>query len=52
MREFIFASSPEGFDSHISNSIRGYNELIDDIVDISDFLMYLVAESVYLLVIY
>lgn len=34
---FDFATSPEGFDNHISNSIRGYNNLWEDIVKISKY---------------
>lgn len=34
---FSFASRPEGFDNHISKSIRGYNDLIDDVINISQY---------------
>ena len=30
--DFTFAHCKEGFDNHINLSIRGYNDLLDDIV--------------------
>jgi len=33
--EFTFAHREEGFDSHIENSIRGYNDLLNDVVNFS-----------------
>lgn len=37
MNKFTFAQRPEGFDTHIENSIRGYSNLIDDVISISDY---------------
>ena len=37
MSKFSFATSPEGFDNHISNSIRGYDVLNENIVSISKY---------------
>ena len=37
MSKFTFANSLEGFDSHISNSIRGYDFLWDDILKLSEY---------------
>ena len=37
MSKFTFAQRPEGFDTHIENSIRGYNNLVTDIIDISNY---------------
>jgi tRNA (cmo5U34)-methyltransferase len=35
--KFTFATREEGFDNHIDGSIRGYNNLWQDIVDISQY---------------
>lgn len=35
--KFSFSNMSKGFDSHITNSIRGYNDLRDDIVGISKY---------------
>lgn len=35
--DFTFAHSPEGFDNHIDNSIRGYSNLLDDVVSFSRY---------------
>lgn len=35
--KFTFAHAKEGFDSHIQNSIRGYPELLDDIIKYSRY---------------
>ena len=35
--KFTFATREEGFDTHIDTSIRGYNDLWQDIVDISQY---------------
>ena len=32
MTKFTFATSEEGFDNHIETSIRGYNNLWNDVV--------------------
>ena len=37
MTKFTFATSEEGFDNHISNSIRGYDVLNENIVSISKY---------------
>jgi len=37
MSKFSFATSPEGFDNHITNSIRGYDVLNENIVSISKY---------------
>lgn len=37
MAEFVFAKSEEGFDNHIRNSIRGFDDLCSDIVEISQY---------------
>lgn len=36
-QEFTFAQSNEGFDNHIKNSIRGYEDLWNDILKISEY---------------
>ena len=33
--DFTFAQREEGFDDHIEHSIRGYTNLLDDIVSLS-----------------
>ena len=35
--DFTFAHSPEGFDNHIDSSIRGYANLLDDVVAFSRY---------------
>ena len=35
--DFSFAHSPEGFDNHIASSIRGYSNLLDDVVSFSRY---------------
>ena len=35
--DFSFAHSPEGFDNHIDSSIRGYSNLLDDVVAFSRY---------------
>lgn len=35
--DFTFAHSPEGFDNHINSSIRGYSDLLDDVVSYSRY---------------
>ena len=35
--DFTFAHSPEGFDNHIDNSIRGYSNLLEDVVAYSRY---------------
>ena len=35
--KFTFATREEGFDNHIDTSIRGYNDLWQDVVDISQY---------------
>lgn len=35
--DFSFAHSPEGFDKHIDNSIRGYSNLLEDVVSFSQY---------------
>ena len=35
--KFTFATREEGFDTHIDTSIRGYNDLWQDVVDISQY---------------
>ena len=37
MVDFSFAHRPEGFDSHIEKSIRGYTHLIEDVVSFSRY---------------
>ena len=37
MSDFTFAHASEGFDNHISNSIRGYSDLVDDVVSLSRY---------------
>ena len=37
MTKFTFAQSPEGFDNHIENSVRGYTNLWNDIVGMSKY---------------
>jgi len=37
MPEFTFASEPEGFDKHIQLSIRGYPDLLADILKFSEY---------------
>ena len=36
-QSFIFAKRPEGFDNHIDQSIRGYSDLIDDVLKLSEY---------------
>lgn len=36
-QKFTFASREEGFDNHIDNSIRGYSDLWNDILNISQY---------------
>ena len=36
-QSFIFAKRPEGFDTHIDQSIRGYSDLIDDVLKLSEY---------------
>jgi tRNA (cmo5U34)-methyltransferase len=36
-KDFTFAHVQEGFDSHIGNSIRGYEQLHDDVVSLSRY---------------
>ena len=35
--DFSFAHSPEGFDNHINDSIRGYSNLLEDTVSFSRY---------------
>ena len=35
--DFTFAHRDEGFDNHIEKSIRGYNNLHDDVVNLSRY---------------
>ena len=35
--EFTFAHREEGFDTHIENSIRGYKDLLNDVVNFSKY---------------
>ena len=35
MVDFTFAHREEGFDEHIEKSIRGYSQLIDDVISLS-----------------
>ena len=35
--DFTFAHREEGFDEHIENSIRGYSNLINDVVSFSRY---------------
>ena len=37
MADFTFAHREEGFDEHISWSIRGYNDLLEDVVSFSRY---------------
>ena len=37
MTKFTFAQSPEGFDKHIENSVRGYTNLWHDILAMSKY---------------
>jgi tRNA (cmo5U34)-methyltransferase len=37
MADFTFAHRKEGFDNHIDNSIRGYSDLIDDVIGLSRY---------------
>ena len=37
MADFTFAHREEGFDEHIENSIRGYGNLLDDVVSMSRY---------------
>ena len=37
MTKFTFATSEEGFDNHIETSIRGYNNLWNDVVSMSKY---------------
>ena len=35
--DFSFAHREEGFDNHIENSIRGYTNLHDDVIKLSEY---------------
>ena len=37
MNDFTFAHREEGFDNHIDKSIRGYKELLNDVVSFSRY---------------
>lgn len=37
MADFTFAHREEGFDEHIETSIRGYSNLLDDVIDLSRY---------------
>ena len=37
MTKFTFATSEEGFDTHIEKSVRGYNNLWNDVVGMSKY---------------
>ncbi len=37
MADFTFAHREEGFDEHIENSIRGYSNLLDDVIALSRY---------------
>ena len=37
MSDFTFAHSQEGFDEHIDWSIRGYSDLLDDVINLSRY---------------
>ena len=37
MPDFTFAHREEGFDEHIENSIRGYSNLLDDVISLSRY---------------
>ena len=37
MADFTFAHREEGFDEHIEKSIRGYSQLIEDVVALSRY---------------
>ena len=37
MTKFTFAQREEGFDNHIEQSIRGYNNLLEDVLKISEY---------------
>ena len=37
MADFTFAHRQEGFDEHIDWSIRGYSNLLDDVVSLSRY---------------
>ena len=35
--DFTFAHREEGFDEHIEKSIRGYSQLMDDVISLSRY---------------
>ena len=37
MSDFTFAHRDEGFDNHIDSSIRGYSNLLEDIISMSRY---------------
>ena len=37
MAKFTFAQREEGFDNHIEHSIRGYTDLVNDVLKISEY---------------
>ena len=37
MVDFTFAHREEGFDEHIEKSIRGYSQLMDDVISLSRY---------------
>ena len=36
MADFTFAHREEGFDEHIEKSIRGYSNLLEDVISMSE----------------
>ena len=42
MVDFTFAHREEGFDEHIEKSIRGYSQLIDDVISLSRYFLSLI----------
>ena len=37
MADFTFAHREEGFDNHIEKSIRGYSDLMNDVISLSRY---------------
>ena len=37
MADFTFAHREEGFDEHIEQSIRGYSNLLEDVISLSRY---------------
>ena len=44
MADFTFAHREEGFDEHINNSIRGYSDLLQDVISYLDISLKMIQQ--------